>query len=63
MLKVLSFTGIVGEDGNLSLTNIAVIVCVTKMALAVQFSGVDAVALIGALLNYAHRRQVGSDGK
>ncbi len=57
MLKrVLVFLNLLDEAGNLSITNVAVIVGITKMALASSFSGVDATALIGTLLNYAHKR-------
>jgi hypothetical protein len=62
MLKrALSFLCLTGYDGNLSITNIAVIVCVVKMATAAQFTGVDAGALLATLLNYAHRRQAGAN--
>lgn len=58
MKKILSFLNLLDAAGNLSITNIAVITAVTKMAFASQFGGVDAVALIGTLLNYGHKRYV-----
>lgn len=58
MKRVLSFLNLLDTSGNLSITNIAVIVGITKMAFASQFSSVDAVALVGTLLNYAHKRTV-----
>ena len=61
MRRVLDFLCLLDNAGNLSLTNLAVIVGITKMALASSFSGVDATALIGTLLNYAHKRYV-NDG-
>lgn len=56
--KVLTFLNLLDNTGNLSISNVAVIVCITKMALVTQLSGVDSVALIGTLLNYAHKRIV-----
>lgn len=61
MKRVLTFLNLLDAEGNLSITNIAVIVSITKMALLTQLSGVDAVALVGTLLNYAHKRSVNSD--
>lgn len=58
MRKLLKFLNLIDFEGNLSITNIAVIVGITKMAFASQFSSVDAVALVGTLLNYAHKRTV-----
>ncbi len=58
MRKLLSFLNLLDSDGNLSITNVAVIVGITKMALMSQMTGVDAVALVGTLLNYAHKRIV-----
>ena len=59
MLKRLAtFLNLLDNDGNLSITNIAVIVGITKMALAHQFSGVDATSLVATLLNYAHKRVI-----
>lgn len=59
--RALLFLNLLDKDGNLSITNVAVIVGVTKMALMSQMSGVDAVALVGTLLNYAHKRTVSSE--
>ncbi len=63
MQRLLSFLNLLDASGNLSITNIAVIVGITKMAFAHQFSGVDATALVGTLLNYAHKRYENSDQK
>lgn len=60
MRKLLSFLNLLDGEGNLSITNIAVIVGITKMALMSQMSGVDAVALVGTLMNYAHKRVISS---
>lgn len=60
--KVLSFFNLLDQAGNLSITNVAVIVCVVKMALSSQFSGMDVGALVGTLLNYAHKRQCSVTG-
>jgi hypothetical protein len=56
MLRALKFLNLLDSEGNLSITNIAVIVGITKMALTANFSGMDAVGLVGALLNYGHKR-------
>lgn len=60
MKRVLGFLNLLDADGNLSITNIATIVAITKMAMTTQMSSTDAVALIGVLLNYAHKRVVNS---
>jgi hypothetical protein len=58
--RILSFFNLTDRDGNLSISNIAVIVCVTKMAIAPEVTLVDAGALLVALLNYSHKRQQAS---
>jgi hypothetical protein len=57
-MTILKFLSLLDSEGNLSITNIAVIVAITKMAFVSQFTGVDSVALIGTMLNYAHKRMV-----
>ncbi len=59
--RLLSFLNLLDSDGNLSITNIAVIVMVTKIALMTQMTGVDAVALVSTLLNYSHKRIVNAN--
>lgn len=61
--RVLNFLSLLDRDGNLSISNVAVIVCVTKIAAAPKFSIEEVGALLVALLNYAHKRQVGADFK
>lgn len=61
MKPFLNFLSLLNDDGTLSITNIAVIVAITKMALTASFSGMDAVGLIGALANMAHSRHIGKD--
>lgn len=61
MKSFLSFLNLTDTSGNLSITNIAVIVCVVKIALAPQFSITEVGALLVSLLNYAHKRFV-NDG-
>jgi uncharacterized protein YlxW (UPF0749 family) len=53
--KLLRFFNLVDRSCNLSITNIAVIVIITKMALA-PFDWATAAGLMVALLNYAHKR-------
>lgn len=55
-MRLLKFLNLLDYEGNLSITNVAVIVGITKMAFMAQMGGVDAVALVGTLLNYAHKR-------
>lgn len=54
--KVLRFFNLVDRSCNLSITNIAVIVLITKMALATEIDWPTAAGLMVALLNYAHKR-------
>jgi len=60
MSRLLKFLNLLDSEGNLSITNVAVIVGIAKMAIMTQMSSVDAVALVGTLLNYAHKRVVNS---
>lgn len=53
--KLLKFLNLTDRGGDLSITNIAVIVIITKMALA-PFDWVTAAGLMISLLNYAHKR-------
>lgn len=61
MKSALAFLNLLDNAGNLSISNIAVIVCVIKVALAPQFSITEVGALLVSLLNYAHKRYV-NDG-
>lgn len=54
--KALKFLNLVDRSGNLSITNIAVIVCITKIAMAPEFSMAEIGALLVSLMNYAHKR-------
>jgi hypothetical protein len=58
MNRVLSFLNLLDDAGNLSITNIAVIVCLVKIAMAAQFTGTEVGALVATLLNYSHKRIV-----
>lgn len=53
--KVLRFFNLVDRSCNLSITNIAVIVLITKMAIT-TFDWPSAAGLMVALLNYGHKR-------
>ncbi len=44
------------RGGNLSLTNLAVMVCIVKIAIAPQISIPEIGALLLSLLNYGHKR-------
>lgn len=60
-MKILGFLNLLDDEGRLSITNVAVIVGIVKMATMTSMSSVDAVALVGTLLNYAHKRSVKSN--
>jgi hypothetical protein len=61
MKRVLSFLNLIDSEGNLSITNAAVIICVTKMAIMPTFSMTEVTALLVAMLNYAHKRATNND--
>lgn len=63
MKKLLAFLNLLDNAGNLSISNIAVIVCLVKMALSAQLSGCDLGALLGVLLNYGHKRFVSDNAQ
>lgn len=54
--RLAKFLNLLDRGGNLSISNVAVIICITKMAIAPQVSIVDAGALLISLLNYGHKR-------
>ena len=54
--KILRFFQLADRAGNLSITNIAVIVLITKIALAATLDWATAAGLLIALLNYGHKR-------
>src|SRR5688572_26794815 len=56
MMRVLTFLRLVDENGNLSLTNIAVIVSLVKLAMTPTVSMTDTGALLVSVLNYAYKR-------
>lgn len=54
--EALSFLSLLDKDGKLSITNIAVVICVTKIAYVADPSIVDTGALLITLMNYSHKR-------
>jgi hypothetical protein len=56
--RFLTFLNLLDNSGNLSITNVAVIICLVKIAMASQFSGTEVGALVATLLNYSHKRFV-----
>lgn len=60
--KVLKFLSLLDRGGNLSITNIAVIVCITKIAISPTFTITEVGALMLSLLNYAHKRKESNKG-
>lgn len=55
ILAALRFFSLVDREGNLSISNVAVIVIVTRIAIA-PFDWATAAALLVSLLNYSHKR-------
>lgn len=60
MKALLEKLSLVSYDGQLSLTNIALYVCLGKLLFTKEPTLVELGALILALANYAHKRQVNS---
>ena len=58
MKRLLTFLNLLDNNSNLSITNVAVVICLVKMALSAQFNGMDVGALMATLLNYAHKRVI-----
>lgn len=56
MQQVLTFFNMTDREGNLSITNIAMIVLIAKIALAPAVSIAEVAAFFIALLNYSHKR-------
>jgi len=57
LLKLLKFCNLTDKDNNLSISNIAVIVVIIKIALAATLDWATAATLLMALLNYGHKRE------
>ena len=54
--QLANFLNLLDAQGKLSITNVAVIVCLLKLALAPAASITEAGTLLVALANYAHKR-------
>lgn len=63
MNKVLSFFNLLDAEGNLSITNLAVIVVLVKLAISPSASLTEAGTLLIALANYAHKRAVNKNSQ
>lgn len=61
--RLLKFLNLTDRQGNLSITNIAVIVCITKIAIAPTFTITEVGALMLSLFNYAHKRSEANKNK
>lgn len=57
MNKILSFLSLLDSEGRLSITNLAMYVCLAKLAIAPSASVVDLGALLLSFANYLHKRQ------
>lgn len=56
IIKSLKFLNLIDREGNLSISNIAVIIVLVKLTLSPVLSIVDAGMLLVTLMNYAHKR-------
>jgi len=54
--KILSFFNVSDKSNNLSITNVAVIVCLIKIAITTQCSFAEGIVFLVAILNYVHKR-------
>lgn len=55
--KVVRFINITDHEGQLSITNLAVYICVAKVAISPTLAPEEIGALIAVLLNYSHKRR------
>lgn len=58
MKQIFKFLNLLDHEGNLSITNLAVIVVLIKLAIAPAATLTEAGTLLIALANYAHKRVV-----
>lgn len=56
LAEVLAFFNLTDRSGKLSITNVAVIVLITKIALADSLDWAVVAGLLVTLLNYGHKR-------
>ena len=63
MKKVLTFLNLLDASGNLSISNVAVCVCIAKLALAHPFQLSELGALMMSLLNYGHKRYINAQNQ
>ena len=54
--RSLKFLNLLDKDSNLSISNIAVIIVLVKLAFTPSLSLIDAGTLLVTLMNYAHKR-------
>lgn len=60
MKKYLSFFNLLDRTGNLSITNLAVLIITIKLTTLQQFTLAETSAFLVAMLGYAHKRHVSS---
>lgn len=58
LIRIANFLRLIDETGNLSITNIAVMIVVVKMALCVTCSMADFAALLTVLVSYHFKRYI-----
>ena len=61
VLRVLSFLRVTDENNNLSLTNLAVILMLTKIMTTPALSMQDIAIAAVPLMNYAYKRKISSE--
>jgi hypothetical protein len=58
VIKVCNFLNLIDSQGRLSVTNLAVLVCLIKLSFTSGASITEMGTLLAALANYAHKRAV-----
>ena len=58
VIKVCNFLNLLDSQGRLSITSLAVLVCLVKLLLSSGASITEVSTLLAALANYAHKRAV-----
>lgn len=55
--KILNFLSLLDKDNNISITNVAVIIMVTKLMFIPTFTLAEVSAFVIVMLNYGHKRR------
>lgn len=63
LLKILDFLNVLSDDKKLSITNLGLIMLITKMVIASSVDWPSVVAVIAAFGNYASKRVVNANAR